>query len=419
MKKVPTQTSRVSWQLGQALMPEHFHAQEQSIREELNLRLRMTSAAGWGIGSLRLEGFQLPQGIISIEEMTLVMPSGALIDVPGNTGPANVNISSAGSPASVYVHLLKDFDRVSVSKKNELADEGIQRIVQKIELSTRSFSDASDQTFHLADFQCDIHGQWSLLPTYIPPCLQVGATPFFAHAIERLDTILRLLQQTLLTEAEENYLAAEGNATNHLTMRGLHSFKARLNDLKAGVDLHPYELFSGLRELYIAVCAYRHVHPEEIERPYKHDALAECFSLLLQRLEEQAQPSRKNIPYVEFIPADGLLVCDLSKYSKEVRRARDIYFLVQKPQISARVDLSRVKLACESRIHAVYERSLKGIPFDHLDKPPFQHGLASTIEFYAITPGQEWDHAVRENKVVLIDSPQLRGLRFYTCWRPD
>ena len=38
--------------MGQALMPEHFYAQEDALREEVALRLRMGSTPGWGIGSL-------------------------------------------------------------------------------------------------------------------------------------------------------------------------------------------------------------------------------------------------------------------------------------------------------------------------------------------------------------------------------
>jgi len=42
VKKVIHQTSRVHWHMGQALLPEHFYAQEQALREEVSLRLRMS-----------------------------------------------------------------------------------------------------------------------------------------------------------------------------------------------------------------------------------------------------------------------------------------------------------------------------------------------------------------------------------------
>ncbi|HVZ37360.1 MAG TPA: type VI secretion system baseplate subunit TssK, partial [Polyangiaceae bacterium] len=100
-----------------------------------------------------------------------------------------------------------------------------------------------------------------------------------------------------------------------------------------------------------------------------------------------------------------------------LRRAKDVYFLVQKPSVSAQLDLRRVKLASESRIQAVHQRALRGIPFERLDSPPFVHGLASTVEFYALRPGEEWDYAVSEGKLVLFEAPQLQGCRLYLYWR--
>src|SRR5262249_32093420 len=81
------------------------------------------------------------------------------------------------------------------------------------------------------------------------------------------------------------------------------------------------------------------------------------------------------------------------------------------------LDVARVKLASESRIHMVHEHALMGIPFTPIEKPPFQHGLSSSVDFFAITSGPEWDYAVRDGKVVLFASPQLEGTRIYLYCR--
>lgn len=416
MKKVAHQTSRVLWQMGQALLPEHFYAQEQSLREELNLRARLLRAPFWGVGSLAWDGFQLLRGIVSVQELTLVLPSGTLVDVPGNTAPTFVNLKAAGRRAEVYVHLQGDFDAVSLGARGEPTEEGIERVVQKIELSTSPFSDTSAQSFKLAEFESGPDGTWSLLDDYVPPLLQVGASPFLESHLRRVEGVARALRQALVDEIHERYLAAEGNATGRLALRGVFALQGLLADLRAGVLPHPHDLFSALRSLHVDVCLHRDVSPTEAERPYVHEDLAGCLSALIGRLEEQAQLRGSAVPYVEFVRRDGLLACELGR---DVRRAKDVFLLVQKAQVSARVDLGRAKLAAESRLHAVYERALRGIPFRRLEEPPFQHGLSSTVEFYAVSPGEEWDHAVREGKVALFDDPQLRGLRFFLYWRAE
>jgi type VI secretion system protein ImpJ len=283
-------------------------------------------------------------------------------------------------------------------------------------LSTNATSDTGAQSFKIAEFDCRPDGVWVLNPGFIPPLLLIGTSPFFESIRLRMDSMLRTLRQALLSEVQENYLAASSNAAGRIALRGLFSLQALLVDLKSGVRIHPYELFSALRSLYIDVCVHRDVLPGEIEKPYRHDDIAGSFEVILERLEEQAQISRQSIPYTEFARKDGLLRCELGK---DIRRAKDVFLLVQKPQVTGKIDLARVKLASESRIDLVYERSLRGIPFQSLENPPFQHGLANTVDFYSITPGQEWDYAVREGTVVFFDAPALTGCRFYLYWRSE
>jgi type VI secretion system protein ImpJ len=417
VKKVAQQTSRVYWHMGQALLPDHFYTQEQSLREEFHLRLRLLKAPFWGVGSLQWDGFQLLKGIVSLQELSLVLPSGTLIDIPGNAMPTVLNLNASGVRATVYLHLLGDFRQGGAGSRGG-QEEGVERILHKIELSTDDTSRAGAQSFKLAEFECSPDKVWSVKETYIPPVLQIEReSPFFAGPLRRMHALVQSMQQTLRSEAQEDHLAAATAASGRIALHGLYALLALLVDLDHGVSPHPYELFSALRTFYIDLCIHEGVIPGKVtEIPYKHDDLAGCFTALLERLEEQAQLSSREIPYKEFVRREGLLVCDLPK---EIRSAKNVFFLVQKPQVSTKIDLARVKLASESRIHAVYERSLRGIPYQAMEWVPFQHGLSAGVEFYSISPGPEWDHAIREGNVVLFDSAQFQQARFYLYWRLD
>lgn len=416
MKKVAYQTSRVHWHMGQALLPEHFYAQEQSLREEMTLRLRLSRAPSFGIASLAWDEFQLQKGVISLQEMTLVLPSGLLVDIPGNTSPAFLNLNATGANrAPVFVHLQSGYETTSVSQDGS-ADDGVERVIQKVELSIEPYSATGAESFKLAQVECGPDGVWSIDPTYLPAMLQVGSEPFFKSYVERCQAITRALRQVLLEEVKENYLAAEGQATAKQCLRGLFAFTAFLGDLTGELRPHPYEVFSAIRSLYVDVCMFRNVHPAGLDRGYQHEELAGSLEALLSELEQQVHIGRQRLPYTELERQDGMFACALGK---DVRRARDVFLLVQKPKVGAKLDLGRVKLASESRINLVHERALRGIPFHKLESPPFHHGLASTIEFFAILPGQEWDYAVAEGRVVLFDTPALADCRLYLYWREE
>jgi type VI secretion system protein ImpJ len=415
VKKVIHQTSRVHWHMGQALLPEHFYAQEQSLREEVSLRLRMSPVPVWGLGTLQWDGFQLLKGIISITEMTLILPSGTMVDIPGNTAPAILNLKDVGATkASIYVHLQSGFDIVHV-EAGDLAEE-VERVVQKIELSSNPTSTTGVQSFKLAEFLGGPDGTWSLHPDYLPPSLQVGPSPFFDGYLERMGAVLRTFQQLLMSEIQSNHLSGDSQATARQCLQGVYAFQALLGDLKNEVHLHPYDVFNALRGLYIDVCIFGGAQPAELSRPYVHDDIASGWKALLEEMERLLKVGRQGIPYVEFTRKEGLYVCEINA---NLKRARDVYLLIQKPQVSMRLDVTRVKLASESRIHTVHEHALRGIPFTQLEKPPFHHGLSSSVEFYSVTPGQEWDYAIRDGKVVLFAAPQLEGTRLYLYWRTD
>src|SRR4051812_25224341 len=211
--------------MGQALLPEHFIAQEQSLREELYLRLRMQPTPSWGIGTLPSDSFQLVKGILTIQELTLVLPAGTLVDIPGNSAPAILTLNSTGETrARVFVHLQSGSQAVHVAA-GDPDEEGIQRTVQVVELSTNQASATSAQSFELASFECGATGEWSLAPAYVPPLLRLGSSPFFEAYLERMRAIVRTLRQVLMSEIQENYLEAESQVTAKQAMRGLFEFQ--------------------------------------------------------------------------------------------------------------------------------------------------------------------------------------------------
>jgi type VI secretion system protein ImpJ len=400
--------------MGQALLPEHFYAQEQSLREEIDIRSSLREAPTWGLAALRWDEFQLQKGIVSIQELTLVLPSGVLVDVPGNTSPAFLNLATTGATqVSLHVHLQSAYDLTEVGQGDE---ETVERVVQKIELSPQPYSATGAESFKLVEMECAPDGGWSVRPSFLPPMVRIGDEPLSAPHLERMRALARTLKQFLGDEIQQNHLVAESQVAAKQCLRGLFEFEGLLRDIAGSIRPHPYELYRQLRNLYFDVCIFRDVHPGAAAAAYAHEDFGTCLGQLLGELEQQVHSGPERLPYLEFQRKSGLLACTLGR---DVRRAKDVFWLVQKPQVSSKLDLSRVKLASESRIQLVHERALRGIPFQKLETPPLHQGLASNVEFFAVTPGQEWDYAVAEGNVVLFDAPTLEGCRLYLYWRQD
>ena len=377
----------------------------------------MGALPAWGVGALQWDTFQILEGVVSLKTLTLVLPSGTIVDIPGNTAPVAFNLHSTGaSKASVYLHLESSYDVTSTDGPSEFGEESIERIVQKVTLSTAPYSDTALQSFKLMEFDKDVTGVWSLSNQYIPPLLRIGSSPFFQVNLERMSTIAATFHEILVAEIQQNYLAGESQLAAKQCLRALYVFTNEIANLKKEVKYHPYQVFRLLCDFYIEVCVYRDTRPRDLERVYEHENLGPCFGQLLDHLEEQVQLTKTATPYTAFAPSEGMQVCKLVEGAK---RAKDIYWLVQKPKVAEKVDLSGVKLAAPARVEAVQKRALRGIPFVRIENPPFHHNFSTEVEFYAITPGEEWDHAVREGAVAFFDRGEFQDVRFFIYWRND
>jgi type VI secretion system protein ImpJ len=411
---VKNQTARVHWHIGQALLPEHFYAQESGLREELNLRFRMGGAPFWGLGSLKWDSFQILEGIVSIQEMTLILPTGVLIDIPGNTAPLSFNLNSAGSTRTpLYVHLQGGFD---LSSDASSSDDPVERVVQKIRLSTVAYSDTAVQTFKLCEFEKSVDGIWAPRGTYLPPMLQVGNSPFMEPYLKRMRSISVTFQQALTSEIHENYLAGENVQAAKQCLRGLFGFKALLSNLQGEIRCHPYELFKALHAFYLDICILRECEPVALELAYQHEKIGDGLEQLIQLIEEQINLSRSDAAYQSFEMHEGMWACALPD---ECKTARQVYWLIQKPRVGMELDYSSIKLASEARVGLVHQRALRGVPFSQMANPPFHHNFSSTVEFLVLSPGEEWDHAVREGKLAYYDRDAFKDVRSFLYWRND
>lgn len=399
---------RVQWHIGQALLPAHFFAQEESLRAEQALRFSLISPRGWGVGDLRWDEAQLANATLAVREMVLVFESGTVISVPGNASVASLDLSTVGSTrVSVYAHLEPGFDVVT-SLAGAADEDGIERIRQKIELTT---TDPGEPSIKIAELLCPADGQPEICIDYVPPLIGVTKR-LFEGPWARIEMVLNALEYQFKDELTANHLAGDTQILAKQALRSVLAVRTMLVDIEGPppMPVHPYELYRALRGLYIDTCLLRNAEYSEATNPYDHRAIGASFQRLLTPLEEMIRRGVAGIPYVEFSRGDGRLHCALKKDANQASRT---YLLIQKPSVMSKVDASRIKLASPSRLRAVHERALTGIEIHPVPRPPFAQCLSLTVDMYELRPGYEWDSAVEAGQIVLFDAPQIQECRLY------
>lgn len=407
--------ARVCWKMGQTLLPEHLLAQEDSLLANAVLRFRMQGLPSYGLGKLIVNETLLGEGILSIQEMTLVMASGLLLNVPGNAVVSPFNLNLPGTiQVSVYLHILNDMPTADSSAGGwgEDAEVRIPRVIHRMALSSEQDYPKALETLKLAEFKKSPQGTWQVSQEYIPPLLQVGTSPFFRKEIDALVEALALFQYNLYMDAV-SYLSGDSLSSVKQCLKSVYRSQRLLANLVSQVHLHPFYLYEDLYTLYTEVCFYRNTTPENITSAYNHNQLA-SLNTIIDLLHKQMQLVRTLPPYLPFELVDNIYQV---KLPDEIRQATNVYLLAQKDRIITQLSLDELKLAGFSRLPVVHKMALQGIPFKKVEHPSFQHSFGAEVEFYQLREGEEWDHALNETTVAFYNRPELRGTTFYLFWR--
>lgn len=413
------QLARIDWKLGQTLLPEHFIAQEDALTADSATRFGLIGVPDHGIGRLRWNEALLVDGILSIISGTLILPTGKILDVPANAQALSFNLNVTGTTrVVVYLHLTNE--RGSIDPKGGsagAADDGepVERVVHQIALSSDQAQKNAVYTMRFAEFEKNIENVWSLVEDYVPPLVCAGTSPFLARLLERLARSVQAFHEKLREDIAASYLGGEGLFSAKICLKGVWSIERVLANLKGQVKLHPFALYEALKTFYAEVCIYQDVTPENISAPYTHDDLAGCFRKVTKPLFEQLNVTRGKTPYLAFERKDAMFL--ISSIPQEIRVAKDVYLLLQKPRVSEVVSADGLKLASRTRLPVVHQLSLIGIPIKKIERPPFQHQFGAEVEFYQLTSGDEWDHALRENNLAFFDVPALAKAKAYLYWR--
>lgn len=402
----------VRWTLGQSLLPEHFVAQEESLRDEFKVRLGYIGAPLFGVARLTWDNVQLGRGVIQINDLTLVLPSGQLLDIPGNCDPVAFDLESVGT-SHVQLHIAWTPDHVP--DPTHQSSHQIDRVRSQAALVGVRMAHIDAELFHLADFSKNLEGVWHLDLSYIPPSIGIVGTPFFLPILERLDEILNSFHETLIEDVRTNYLARQLHISAQQSLREVFKLKGKIADCVNGLDIHPYELYQMARSLYVDMSIYREVQPLEANTPYLHQKKGSSFGTILDALSVLVgSDTRKSGHYTPFEQTEGLLRC---KLPDEAKQGKELYLLVQKQSTGQRIELDRVKFASPSRLASVQRRALRGVPYQPIERPPFHHDFGSEVEFYAFTLGQEWDHVIHEGTLATYERPELAKVHLFLLWR--
>lgn len=413
------QLARVKWKAGLLLRPEHFTAEEESLAAEMHLHAELAGLPWRGLAALRWS-YGGAGGNVLVESLTAILPLGAesnaswaqagtlLIDVPGNTIIDQAFELKDGTTTTVTVYLVVLNDFVEDSSGASARDQPPTRALRRAVLSMDPKQRGAIASMELWRFKNDM-GEWSLDESFAPPLLLVGeGQPFLATWLKRLHAMLSEVAGGLGLRVADSVSSAD-RSDAWRCIGALRRLDAMLLDVVRGrVRLHPYVLFSAVRDFYIELSVFRRIDPRDGMPDYTHDTPTICFQRLFELVDAAAKPLKKSVGPARFERTGDRFRLRLPS---EVGGSRDVYLVIQRPDAKVPAPIDKLRLASPTRLEQVHRKALPGIPFDRMPESAVPAALGPGVDLYRLNvDADDWHHAVQERALDFYAAPTFDRL---------
>lgn len=397
-----------NWAMGQVLLPEQFQAQQEAVLAHIAVRAELSGLPDYGLARLAIDETLLAAGSLSIERLTCLFASGLLIDVPGNAVLSNANLDAVKlDRVSLYLHVHNEVIDATDLVRYEDDPRSVRRVIYRAELSLAARLDDARESVKLMEL-IRRDRQWRLGP-YVPPLLRIGpsSSPFLRETLVGAQRSIRSVEAQLARRIKDAFLGREQVAELRRVQAAAVRVLALLADHGVGdepqrkVSLHPYLVFSALRDFYLeASLLPDHTHQNLGVVRYRHDDLGGCFTELCRGLDGTLDGSTLSRNRLEFERRASWWIA--GPFPDGLAEASTVYLIV-KSRTGEPLSLEGVKLASPRRIDEVYTRALSGVPLlpmNPTSSAAFAQIYGQDALIYEVgTRDPEWGLAARDSEL--------------------
>lgn len=430
---------KIVWNEGMLLTPHHFQQWDNYYEDLLSSRLASLIPYEWGVLDFAVNRESLGNGYFELLRCRAVLPDGLLIDVPQTDVapeprpienhfhpeaerldvylaiPAKragaANFQSSGGERNQHVRYWQDagnaLDETTGDNERQLAYARTNlRIIFADELRDGYSS------IKIAEVERTATGQLTLSEEYIPPALNIGASPWLVNMLRQIVEILITKSSSLGDQRRQRASTLADFTTSEVAVFWLlHTVNAALPSLAHFFRtrmVHPERLYTEMAKLAGTLMTFAtNRHPKDIVR-YEHTDLYLTFSQLaaeIRDLLETVIPTRcVQIPlektreslYVGRVQDDRLLQ-EAAFYLGVRAQVPESRLIERVPRV--------IKVGSRDVIDAIIGSGLPGVTLTHASPPPAPIPTRVGFHYFGLdSVGPFWD-AIRGSKTLAVYVP--------------
>ena len=413
--------ARVVWSEGMHLAQHHFQAQNRYFEESIDFAVSQVGFERYGLQGIELDAEALRNGTAAVRHARGFMKDGLAFHMPENDPPpAPRDIRDVFMPTqeSHVLHLAVpafrdgeancalNGDPGSLRYRAEpvrVLDETTGRDEKEVLVGRTNVSllldtelDASVQSLPLARIRRDGSGFFVYDDAFIPPCLQIRASPRIVGILERLVDILGSKSAGFHGERGERGSVAEYGPGEVAGFWLLHSMLQSLAPLRHHLEskrAHPERVYVELARLAGALCTFSLGSDVRDVPLYDHDDLTTCFNGLerhiRRHLDVTLPTSCLTIPlarHEKYVYLHSAAVGDSRCYEPGAEWILGVR-ASSSPAALIRDVRTLVKLSSKRDIAALVKEGRAGLGLDHVSAPPSVISPRLGSEYFRVTRG--------------------------------
>lgn len=395
--------SRVVWSEGMYLGPHHFQAQNRFFESTLAFTIEHLCFQPYGLLACELDAEALTNGTLSLLHARGVFPDGLVFSMPDHDPlPSPVPIADLFPPTgnSALISLTIPVFRPDTANLSQeeggqeatrfsavssvLADENTGIDETPIDLGRKNIAFAVNLqqnsdfvSLPIARVQRDVIKRFVKDEEFIPPCLQIVASPRLLNMLGQLIEILENKCQTISRPRDQSGASSSGFSAEGIANAWfLHCLNSSLGPLKhmlGAPRAHPEELYVEMARLAGALSTFgMEAHPNRLPL-YDPFQLGECFKTLDRHIRDHLElfsPSHVSVIALENLAP--FFYAGAATDERVLYRSRWIFAIrcaIGESELITSVP-RLVKICSRDFIGRLVERALSGLALTHLPSPP-------------------------------------------------
>lgn len=424
--------SPVVWSEGMYLGPHQFQAQNRYFEDSIEFATSALWFENYGVIGGELSGEALENGQLQVVHARGIFPDGLAFDMPDSDAlPATRGLADAFPPTSnklvaylVVPEMRADRRNFALENGSERATDGVRFVAEArsmhdettgrderpIRVGRKNIRIAfeTEETpgmirLPLARITRSSKGGYVLDPIFIPPCLDISASPRLMQILGALVGVLEERSSSLALAGDEEPSFSLTELTRFWLLHTINAALVPLRHLYTTRRGHPEQLFLELSRLAGALCTFSlDSHPRTLPK-YDHKHLGDCFDALDLHIRRHLEIVLKT-SYLRIRLKPG----ERYFYSGDVTDARCFgqttwIFAMRggggEVEVISKVP-TLVKVCSEAFVPELVRRALPGFAMTHLPHPPSAIPARPGTQYFLLnTAGPCWDHIRKTRRV--------------------